>query len=221
MALEPQNRGSRLRIHCAIALTCVLINLLTAGYVLHDLGNPNHDVGDMYGLEVVVRSIPLLLAVGALLLGITLLIMGLRKDGRKLMIMGHLFVLLSTCGMGYMAKGVAESRREWKERSEYYLKSTEELLHLARVDEDQFAIDALRRPGDAQAITGLCAILADENLAGRLRVVAANNLGTLGGKEARTALMETLKSQPPDYLKTAVEHALDSIRYMESAQLSQ
>lgn len=215
---ESQTQLSRPYMHYGIALVLFGVSMFCAIYIIIDLRHPNHSVGDMYGLEVIVRGVPLFLAIGLLFIGLLLVVIGLRKNGRRLVILGHIFILLTTCGMGYLAKGVAQSRREWKERSEYYLKSTEELLHLARTNEDQFAIDALRRPGDAEAVTGLCDLLLDEKLLGRLRVVAAGSLGTLGGEEAKAALTEILNRQPPEYLKTSVMYALENIQYMESNQ---
>lgn len=197
------------------------IGLLSACFVFYDLWRPNHFVGDMYGLEVVVRLVPLLaacivFAVAALVLGI-----GWRKTGRvswpRL-----LAVMLAAGALFAIAIVTARSRYVWAQRKTYPDKTVAELLRLATENEDQFAIDALGRKRDPAAVPGLRRILLDQTAElGALRVSAAWALCHIGTPDARGALEEAEAGNPPAYLQDAIRYALDQMPFYEALPLGQ
>lgn len=193
-----------------ILVGTVIIGLLSLGYHVFDLVFPNTFVGDMYGLEVMVRLYRIVVASVPILVGVGLLTVSRKKQIEPVGAFGKALILISCLAYVVMGVSTAYSRWQWRIRDSYPRRSVEELLSLARDKKDQFAIDALLIKKDRAAVPGLSEILLDDHEEGWLRACAAHALGEIGGRQAREALEEVLARDPEKHIKNAVEYALET-----------
>lgn len=183
--------------------------LISIGYCLYDLAYPGHFVGDMYGLELMLRLVMLAVPSVLLLLG------GAGAQARWVRERRWLHLGVVTCMvlpllmLANLAGDVAASRAQDRIRAGYPLKTTDELLRIAHNDKDTFAVYELLARKDPAAVPGLCEILLDEKQSLALRDSAAHALGETGGAEACAALEEVRAGDPDPTLRTAVEYALE------------
>lgn len=191
-----------------IALICLVTGLLSIALYVYDLMFPNHFVGDMYGLEVMIRFFYLAVVVVPMIIGSTMLRISNQKKRQGLRIIWNILVILPALILFIMALEVVWSRHIWEIRQRYPSRSTQELLQLAAGKKDQFAIEALQLKRDPASVPGLCQILLNESELSNLRICAAHALGEIGGEAAKAALEDVLSRSPNEYLQTACEYAL-------------
>jgi len=207
---ESTQADSRWRTGRPLVRACFVVGLISMGYCLYDLVWPGHFVGDMYGLEVMVRLVLLVPAGGILLLGMAVAESGRFMGPKVARLAGSLLVILSAMVLVAMSANVVVSRHQDAVRAAYPSLSTAELFRIAREEKDQFAIDALLVRKDPAAVPGLRNILLDENEYGNLRVSAAHALGEIGTDEARAALEAARKGVHDEYLRIAIDYALQT-----------
>ena len=182
---------------------------ISIGYCLYDLAYPGHFVGDMYGLEVIVRLATLCVP------SVLLLVAGVGAQARwvrerRWLHLGMVaFMALPLLMLANLAGDVAASREQDRIRAGYPLKSTDELLRIAHAEKDTFAVYELLARKDPAAVPGLCDILLDEEEGLALRDSAAHALGEIGGQEARSTLEKVQAGCPEGSLRTAVDYALE------------
>jgi len=189
---------------------CFSIGLASLVYCLYDLRWPGHFVGDMYGLEVMVRLVPLAACGGFMLLGALAVKLGRSRQSIAASLVGGLLVVSSATALVFMALGVAASRQQDTVRRTYPLLSTTELLRIARERKDQFAIDELLVRKDPSSTPGLRDILLDESEQMNLRICAAHALGEIGGDETKAALETARQDARGVDLRTAIDYALQT-----------
>ena len=188
------------------------VALLSVGYCLYDLAYPGHFVGDMYGLEVLMRLLMLAGPAVALLVSGAVLHFAGNKRSRFRRAGAGAVLVISALLLAVLAGDVARDRRHDAIRRRYPLAGTEELLRIARERENDLAvaaIDELLVRRDPAAIPGLCAMLLDETESVALRGCAAHALGEIGGEKAKAALEKVRAGHPHETLKTAVDYALE------------
>jgi len=186
--------------------------VLAAAYHLYDVAFPNRFVGDMYGYEVLSRMLVQTLAAGAMLAGGVLWIAGRKEQSRGLRLWGGMIVAIPALLLIVMGVDVSRSRHWAEIRKEYPKKTIEELMRIAREEKEISALDAIAMKRDARSADALREILLDESVAVRLRIVAAQNIGQLGGRKAQTALEEAQRQRLDQHLRQAVDYALETVK---------
>jgi hypothetical protein len=181
-------------------------------YYVYDLRYPNRFVGDMYGLEVMFRLVPLCFFAGAMLLGGVILSVGRWKSRRRLRIVATAIIFVSSTILTAMAFDVVQDRRLNEVRKHYPEKSVEELLAIARVRKDQHAIDAIMIKADPAAVPGLALILLNENEPGNLRYAAAQALARIGGDDALKALAKAWDSVKDEHFRKFLADMIEHVR---------
>ena len=191
------------------AWLCLAIGIISAGYYLYDIASPGPDVGEMYGLVSTLRLAMLALPSGLLVVCFAGTL--LRPVRRRRWLRSVLTVLLvaATVVLVFLAADAAKSRRQRRVRETYPLKSTDELLRIARADKDTFAVYELLIRKDQAAVPGLREILFDDDESPDLRSSAAHALGAIGGEAARAALERIQRERPHPTVTAAAEHALE------------
>jgi HEAT repeat protein len=120
-------------------------------------------------------------------------------------------IAIASLVLTVVAVEVGRARQKAEIRKEYPQRSVEELIRIARKDKDVSALDAIMMKRDPQSIPALCQILRDPEESVKLRMVAAQILGQLGGKEAREALEEVGRQDVHQYLREAIDYALEAL----------
>ncbi len=183
-----------------------------AFYYAFDLRYPNHFVGDMYGLEVMARSVMLLIACLCLAVGLLMTVIGWKKGEGKLLNAGLILADLCSAVLMVLALNVYHSRAIDDRRKTYPHKHTDELIRIAAEEKDQFAMYEILARQDASAVPALIALLLDENQDVRIRLESAHALGQLGGPEARAALEKaSAMSGGNRYLTETIRYSIDHI----------
>jgi ABC-type antimicrobial peptide transport system permease subunit len=194
----------------------LIIGLSSIAYFLYDLKYPDHFVGDMYGLEVMVRAFILLAASLPMIIGLGLRVIGRKRNSNHLITAGFAMVILSSSILLYMAIGVSGSRNKDEMRKTYAHKSIDELLKIAREQKDEYAIYAIMEKKDPAAVLPLCEILLDEKADVKLRMESAHALGEIDGEGARKALAKALGQSKNQYLTRSINYALEAIDRREN-----
>lgn len=186
----------------------LIVGVASLAYSLYDLARPAHFVGDMYGLEVIVRLIWLLPFVVGLV--VTTAVVACRRRRGAGWVAGVATVLLAG-GLLVQALGVAKTRRQDAVRSTYPGLSTAELLRVARGQGDAYAVYELAGRQDPNAALALQQILVDESVDPSLRICAAQALANGRATDAR-ALLEDAQTQVRDgQVRQAVVDALQRV----------
>jgi uncharacterized membrane protein len=185
--------------------------ILAASYNLYDLKLPNRFVGDMYGFEVMFRLFILTVALVPMVVGGITWTFGWTRKSRALRFWGAVMIAIASLVLTVVAVEVGRARQKAEIRKEYPQRSVEELIRIARKDKDVSALDAIMMKRDPQSIPALCQILRDPEESVKLRMVAAQILGQLGGKEAREALEEVGRQDVHQYLREAIDYALEAL----------
>jgi len=196
------------------AVAALAVGALAAAYQVYDMACPNTFVGDMYGLIVVVRLVPLVACGIVLTAGGVLAVVGWTLRRRGLCIAGTVVAIAATLPILGLAGHAAWERHQNAVRATYPDRSVEDLLRLATEEHDQFAVGALGMKGDPGAVPGLRAMLLDPAAPTNLRICAAQALANLGGPAAREAI-ETARGRVTDPdVQRAVGYALGSLDAM-------
>jgi hypothetical protein len=191
-------------------LSCLGVGVVSLACCVYDLARPGHFVGDMYGLEVLVRLTWVVLLACILLVGVLMARFGESRRSRFAGLLGRLLSAGATVALVLAAMDVVESRRQDALHRTYPSRSTAELLRLAREKQDQFAVDELLVRKDPSSTQGLRDILLDEAQPTALRVCTAHALGEIGTQEARAVLDTARMTAPAGMLRTAIDYALET-----------
>jgi hypothetical protein len=211
MATSP-HMNNREGIWMRVGLLFFALGILASLYYIYDLMYPNHFVGDMYGLEMIVRLSWLCGAAGPMFLGGVLLFLDWRKKLHRWRVLGTALVIVSSVILVVMTVDVVQSRRLDEIRKGYPAMSIAELLAIAREQKDQHALYPLITKPDPQAVPGLTQILFDENEQRNLRYSAAEALGRIGNEDAQKALVMARDSSPDKYFKEYIGRIIENDR---------
>ncbi|MBL7139432.1 MAG: HEAT repeat domain-containing protein [Planctomycetes bacterium] len=196
------------------AVAAIVVATLAVAYQFYDMACPNTFVGDMYGLIVLVRLVPLVACGVVLTAGGVLAVVGWTRRRRGPVIAGAVIAIAATLPILGMAGHVAWERHRNAVRATYPDRSVEDLLRLANEEHDQFAVGALSTKGDLAAVPGLRAMLLDPEAPTNLRICAAQAIANLGGPEAREALETARDGVTDPDVQRAVGYALESLDAM-------
>ena len=191
-------------------LSCLGVGVVSLACCVYDLARPGHFVGDMYGLEVIVRLTWVVLLACILLVGVLMARLGESRRSRFAGLLGRLLSAGAAVALVLAAMDVVESRRQDALHRTYPSRSTAELLRLAREKQDQFAVDELLVRKDPRSTRGLREILLDEAQPPALRACTAHALGEIGTREARAVLDAARTTAPAGMLRTAIDYALET-----------
>lgn len=180
--MSPEDRRPS-RLLCWMGLAFLIAGLCAAAYTIYDLLYPNHKVGDMYGLEVVVRLMYFAPGLGLTLLGGALLTSGWRKSRTARAFIGSILIITSSVLLVGMGVWVAHSRYQWGVWNGYPGKPVPELLRLVREENDHVALDAIAMKHDPASLSALDELMRDENVPVNMRIDAAVLLDQWIGKE--------------------------------------
>jgi hypothetical protein len=194
-----------------ISLVFFIIGLLSIIYYLYDLKYPNHFVGDMYGLELMVRGFILSIAALILFIGLILMLTKKNKNQKISSLIGFWLIIFSSSVLIFMSVKVSLSRHKDEIRKTYNLKPVDELIRIATEERDQYAIYALIAKKDSTAVPPLCEILFDEKQDLNIRMESAHALSQIGGKGARNALDKAMVEIKNVHLLETIQFAQKSI----------
>jgi hypothetical protein len=181
-----------------------------SAYETYDLFFPNHFVGDMYGLEILMRVAILAAPAFLLILGGALCLARIARKARP-GALGMTLLLIATTTLLAIAVNTSRSRQLSAARQGYPALSIQELVRIALEENDQYAVDALSEKG-VHAVPPLRSMLLDQEERFNLRWCAAHALGRIGGDEAKSALREARSVIHNSELVTAIDYALDNAR---------
>ncbi|MBI4965726.1 MAG: HEAT repeat domain-containing protein [Desulfomonile tiedjei] len=181
-------------------------------YCVYDLRYPNRFVGDMYNMEAMSRLLLLCFFGGLTLVGGAVSCVGWWKRRKRLQRVGTAITVVSSVVLITMAVDIGQSRHMNEVRRGYPEKSVEELLAIAREQEDQHAIDALMTKADPAAVPGLAMILLDDSAPGNLRYASAQALARIGGEDALKALEQAKGSSRDEHFREFLSHLLEQVR---------
>ena len=105
----------------------IIFGLASSVYYVFDLKQPNHFVGDMYGLEILFRGSLFLMVLASLLIGLLMLTIGWKKKNKQLTKSGLILSNIFSVVLILMSLKVYDSRNQDENRKAYPLKSTDEL----------------------------------------------------------------------------------------------
>ncbi len=189
-----------------------LLGAIGLAFYLFDLAYPGHFVGDMYGYEVIFRILQVASVIVLGLFGVMLLSFYWRnKSKTRLRFAGHLVIAVAAVLMIVMAVGSGVSRYHDNRREAFYKKDIAELIQIARVHKNPFAIDVIMAKGDTSAVEFLGGILLDRNEAMSLRYRSVQGLAYFGTARSRDILAHARESLEDEYLIKMIDQALETI----------